>query len=319
MRDTNDVYVDDVFEKLKNFIKRILRLVFKVFSLIWAKKLIFLALLVVGFVMGYIIDSSTPKEYETVLQVRTLRSGTEYVYNLMDNLNRNLGDSIFLEEIGLHRNELESIEIVPMANMEDLISSFRSDDSKTLETLILNTSTQDLLTSEFFRSQYGQHEIHIKFGSTYNKSTLNNLLDFINDNAYYQQLYRLNQESYKAQIAANEMTLTKIDTLVTNFNSGMSNANSSNSSLNAILNEQRATSIFDLLRFKTELVRDTENLRGNLEQLEAPVTLTNRPVILEQRDFFEKRKFFLPLILAGGFLIVLLLLAFFKKMRSWAQ
>lgn len=318
MRDSNDVYVDDVFDKLKQFIKRILRLIIKILNLIWSKKIIFLGLLLVGFVTGYIIDRSIPTKYETVLQVRTLRSSTEYVYNLLNNLNRNLGDSLFLKKSGLNVHEIESVEIVPMANMEDLISTFRADDSRTLETLILNTSTQDLLTSEFFRSQYAQHEIRIQFGTSYNEQTPFNLLKFINDNKYYQELFRLNQESFKQQIEANYSTLEKIDTLVNNYNSNM-NSGASGSSISALINEQRATSMFDLLKFRTDLVRDTEELKSEMEQLNTTVTLTNKPVILEQRDFFEERKFLIPFILAGGFLIILLAIAFVRKIKRWAQ
>ncbi len=315
MRNDNDVYVDDVFNKLKQFVKRIFRLIFKVFNLIWSKKIIFLGLIVLGLVIGFFLDHT---RYETVLQIRTFQVSTEYIYNVVDNLNKNLGDTTYLKENGFKNLELQSVDIVPMANMEDLLSTFRDDDSRTLETLILNTSTQDLLTSKFFRSQYIQHEISIKFGKAFDKNSIANFLDFLNSNRYYQDLFELGQSSLHIRIKESESSIVQIDTLIANYNENLKEGNA-NGPMTAFISEQRATSIFDLLKYRNNLVKDIENLRLGLEELKAPVTLTNNPVIIEQDGLVKNKTVFVPLMLASVFLLILLLLAFIRKMKQWVQ
>ncbi|MGB3775572.1 MAG: hypothetical protein WA951_09975 [Leeuwenhoekiella sp.] len=318
MRNNDDVYVDDVFDKLKQGLKRIFRLIFKIFSLFWSKKIIFLALLIIGAAIGFFMDMNRTPHYESILQVRTFQAGTEYVYNIIDNLNKNLGDSIYLKENGFKNQELQSVEIVPMANMEDLLSTFRDDDSRTLETLILNTSTQDLLTSEFFRSQYSQHSIAIRFGSKYDENTISNFLKFLNSNTYYEDLYKVQQESYQERIDENQNSIEKIDTLITNYNGNLKQGNTTGG-MSAFISEQRATSVFDLLQFRNSLVRDIQTVRFELEELQSPVTLTNKPVVLEQDGLVKNKTVFIPLLLMGIFAIVLLLIAFYRKMKIWVH
>ncbi|HEA28547.1 hypothetical protein LCGC14_2791420 [marine sediment metagenome] len=318
MRNDNDVYVDDVFDKLKQFIKRIFRLIFKVFSLFWSKKLLFLGLIVVGVAIGFFLDMIKETRYESVLQIRTFQAGTEYVYNIIDNLNQNLGDTLYLEENGFTGQELQSIEITPMANMEDLLSTFRNDDSRTLETLILNTSTQDLLTSEFFRSQYSQHKIAIRFGKNFDENTIPDFLAFLNSNPYYEDLYKLQQESYRQRITEDQNSISKIDTLITNYNGNLKQASSSGS-VAAFISEQRATSVFDLLQFRNDLVKEVQTLTLQLKELKAPVTLTNKPVILEQDGLIRNKTVFVPLLFIGVFALILVLIAFYRKMKLWVQ
>ncbi|WP_031426872.1 hypothetical protein [Flavimarina sp. Hel_I_48] len=318
MRNDNDVYVDDVFDKLKQFIKRILRLIFKFFSLLWAKKLIFLALIIIGLGIGFFLDMNKETHYESILQIRTFQPGTEYVYNSIDNLNKNLRDSTYLRENGFESQELQSIEITPMANMEDLLSTFGSEDSRTLETLILNTSTQDLLTSEFFRSQYAQHRIDMKFGKNFDKNTVSNFLKFINENPYYQDLYILNHESLAKRIEEDQNSIKQIDSVIINYNGNLKEGNS-NGPVTAFISEQRASSIFELLQFRNSLVKEVEVLKAEMQELKSPVTLTNNPIILEQDGLVKNSTLFLPLLLAGIFIALLLIVALYRKMKLWVQ
>jgi len=318
MRNDNDVYVDDVFNKLKQFVKRIIRLIFKVFRLIWSKKIIFLALIVLGLVIGFFLDLNKKNRYETVLQIRTFQASTEYIYNIVDNLNKNLRDTTYLKENGFKNMELKSVDIVPLANMEDLLSTFREDDSKTLETLILNTSTQDLLTSEFFRSQYRQHEITIRFGNAYDQNSIAKFLNFLNSNRYYQDFFKLKQSTLQTSIKESEGSIIKIDTLIANYNANLKNGNT-NGPVTAFISEQRASSIFDLLKFRSSLVEDIAGVRLELNALTAPVTLTNSPVIIEQDGLVKNRTVFVPILLVSTFLIILLLIAFYRKMKHWVQ
>ncbi len=318
MRNDNDVYIDDVFDKLKHFVKRIFRLIFKVFSLIWSKKLIFLGLIVLGLIIGFFLDRNRVTRYETVLQIRTFQASTEYVYNVVNNLNKNLGDTTYLKENGFKNLELRGVDIVPMANMEDLLSTFKADNSKTLETLILNTSTKDLLTSEFFRSQYSQHEVAVKFGSAFDKNSIVNFLNFLNSNDYYQDLFKLQQRTLQTHIKESESSIGKIDTLISNYNGNFKDGNI-NGSMTAFISEQRATSIFNLLTFRNDLVEDIATLRLKLKALTAPVTLTNKPIIIEQDSLVRNKTVFIPLMLISAFLLLLLLIAFYRKMKHWVQ
>jgi hypothetical protein len=318
MRDDNDVYVDDVFNKLKQLVKRIFRLIFKVFSLIWSKKIIFLALIVLGLIIGFFLDHNRATRYETVLQIRTFQASTEYIYNVVDNLNKNLGDTTYLKENGFKNQELQSVDIVPMANMEDLLSTFRDDDSKTLETLILNTSTQDLLTSEFFRSQYSQHEVAIRFGSDFDQNSIANFLNFLNGNPYYQDFFKLSQSTLQTSIMESESSIAKIDTLIANYNGNLKQG-SAGEPMIAFISEQRATSIFNLLQFRTDLVEDIATIRLELNALTAPVTLTNKPIIIEQVGLAKNKIVFVPIVLISAFLLILLLIAFYRKMKHWVQ
>lgn len=318
MRNDNDVYVDDVFNRLKQFVKRIFHLIFKVFSLIWSKKIIFIVLIVLGLIIGFFLDLNRATRYETVLQIRTFQASTEYIYNIVDNLNKNLGDTTYLKENGFKNLELQSVDIVPMANMEDLLSTFRNDDSKTLETLILNTSTQNLLTSEFFRSQYSQHEVAVRFGSAFDKNSIADFLNFLNSNRYYQDLFKLKQSTLQTRIKENEGSIVKIDTLIANYNGNLKKGNA-NGPMTAFISEQRATSIFDLLKFRNTLVEDIATLRLEFNALTAPVTLTNNPVIIEQDGLVKNKTVFIPLMLISAFLLILLLIAFYRKMKHWVQ
>lgn len=318
MRNDNDVYVDDVFNKLKQFVKRIFRLIFKVFRLIWSRKIIFLGLIVLGLIIGFFLDLNKATRYETVLQIRTFQASTEYIYNVVENLNKNLGDTTYLKENGFKNLELQSVDIVPMANMEDLLSTFRDDDSKTLETLILNTSTQDLLTSAFFRSQYIQHEVDIRFGAAFDKNSIANFLNFLNSNRYYQDLFKLQQSTLETRIKESEGSIVKIDTLISNYNGNLKEGNA-NTPMIAFISEQRATSIFDLLKFRNDLVEDIEMLKMSLVELKAPVTLTNSPIIIEQDGLLKNKTVFVPLMLVSAFLLILLLIAFYRKMKHWVR
>lgn len=318
MAQENDVNVDDVLAGFKRFIKRIFRLIFSFFRLIYSKRFIFLILIVIGVIAGFFLDVNKPVKYGTTLQIRTFQESTEYVYDLINHLNEDLADTVYMDENGFIDQEIAFVEIKPIANMEDLLTTFKDDNSQTLETLILNTSTQDLLTSEFFRSQYQHHEVTIRFGKDYKEGTIDRFLDFLNNNAYYQKLHRLRQESLSAQIAEGEKSIQQIDTLIANYQSSMAASNAP-SSFTALISEKKTSSIYDLLNFKNELVGDIQDFKKEKEQLEKPVVLTNKPVVLKNKSVFRKDVFFLPLVLSIGFLIVLLFVALGRKVKSWTE
>ncbi len=318
MAQDNEVNIDDVFDKLKHYLKGFLRLIFKLFGLIYAKKIVFLVLIVIGIIIGFFLDSGKPNEYDTTLQIRTLKESTEYVYDLVGNLNQNLEDTSYLKANNFAYNEIKEVEITPMANMEDLLSTFKGDDSQTLETLILNTSTQDLLTSEFFRSQYRQHQVKLRFGKAYTANSLKHFLNFLNNNPYYQKLHEITQNSLTTQIVQDGKTVVQIDTLIANYNRGLK-FNNNTTSATAVVGERQTSAAYNLLNFRKDLITEIEDFKKEKDQLQKPVVLTNKPVVLKKKRVLEKYTLSIPLLLVSLFLIFLIAAAMIRRLNTWSK
>lgn len=180
---------------------------------------ILLPLVFAAIVLGYFVDNERTKEKKATLIVQQNFDSANYVYEAIQNIEAKIlsGDSVFLKKHKL--NHITDLEIKPIVNIGSVFNT--SEVSRdNLETILnevevdAGNQNESILNSKAFIARYSKHEIALKIDAKYTGDTEEALLNYLNDNSFYEQLKTINSENIDDLLKYNTEIIKQIDSLL---------------------------------------------------------------------------------------------------------
>tara|TARA_R110002051_G_scaffold4229_5_gene22764 strand:+ start:100604 stop:101608 length:1005 start_codon:yes stop_codon:yes gene_type:complete len=302
----DEMDLTDIFALFKRSFYKFLALCFKAVDFIFKFWWVILILIIAGATLGYFTKGKP--YYTSSLVIQTNFDSQPYVYNAIDQFNKNLGenDVAFMKAVGLDPANpgIGEVTIQPVIDVVGLMESMKVSE-RTLGTIIDELYIDDeteLFASDRFYTNYKFHKLEVGLSGEESLKSIDALMGYINNQPFMQRLKQEVVKNLEDRIAKNEQTLLQIDDLIANYSKNADLANRTSSSL-TYFNNQNNLNVNGTLTFKNELIVETEELKNDL------ITYTDAAVVVSdiqtatERKLKDKKEIIYPIILVFLFLL----------------
>jgi hypothetical protein len=282
-----------VFDKFVHVFKQMLKL--------W--KIVIPLVLVFG-ALGYFLDKASLIEKEGKVIVHQNFEAANYMYEAIRDIDSKIAanDTAFLNKHQL--SNIHKVEIRPIVSLNSILNS-ADVNTENLETVLnevevsASNKNESILSSEAFIARYYKHEIYIKISKNYKNDPAIALINYLNDNAFYNKLKKTNTDNLQETYDYNIQMIRQIDSLLNRATKA-----SKISEGNVLVVQQEDSDLNNLLKTKIDLIGSNGNIRNRLLVEDKTINIINKPVFTNAKYGLLARKLFLlPTV-------ILLLLAF---------
>ncbi|WP_333877876.1 hypothetical protein [Flavobacterium sp.] len=310
--ENQEIDLSQISKRIGSFFENMATQIFKAF-LFFKRNIIWIGILfVIGAGLGYYLDK-TDKVYNNQIIVLPNFNSTDYVYTTVELINAKIeeGDTIFLKEV-VGIKEPKKVLKVSISPIPD-VYKFIDNKPQNFELIKLMSEDGDIkkVVGETLTSKnYPYHSISfVTNGITSKEKTVDPLLNYLNNSAYYQAIQKEYVNNVKIKIAKNDSIISQIDGFLNAFNNTVNGSQKSDKLIYYNENAQLA----DVIKAKDELLLEQGNKRIELINLDKIVKDNSIILnILDRSAVNNKMKLILPLFLIGIFVLVSILKKYYK-------
>jgi len=319
---SDEIDLGQLFQLIGRGFNAIFRWILRVFLYLKKNMLLLIGLVVVGLAIGYGLNQIISKKYKTEVIVKPQIESKNYLYDVVSEIQSNIKskDTLFFKSIGVENIDFKGLNIeinrvVEIGNAEsdlkylELLQSFENTDA-----------ISDIVRAELQNKSSFNHRITFYYKDTaFGKQFAEQILNYINTNAYFNGLLEVYKSNAAARIKEDEKLLEQVDQIITNYTKGLVNNGGSSSNDKIVLDNQEQVNIADIFQYKTGLIRDIETKKLELEERKEPVSIINlgQPQV-EQKSFFGKSIVLIPVIFVSVFFMLSALVYLNRKAKSIA-
>jgi hypothetical protein len=313
-----------VLHKLKELLKRWNVLLFRGINFIIKRWYILLALIIVGFALGYYENENTEKDKKAKILLRINFDSVNYVYTSLELLNEKLaqGDNKFLKEIDFPNapQEIKEFELTPLVNLKEIIAEYEAND-RNFEAIIKNVDfpnkdDEERNISETFTSEYKYHILEFVFTHEANEESVRKIVAYLNNNELLQELKEVSVRDIKEHVAYNRKTIEQIDKVLDTYTTNESLPSPSDQ----IYVVDKNFSINNILEKKIELKQEIDELNKQLVYSKDIVVMVNEPLVIKlSRGFLDKKHILYPIAFVGIFIFLALLRSIYIHLKHKAE
>ena len=323
--DNQEIDLSIISNKINGFIDSIAASIYR--SILFFKRNLLLTgiLISTGLSLGFYLDT-TYETYDSKIIVKPNFGSTDYLYNKVDLLYSKIKnrDSVFLKSIGIKDpNNIKRIEIDPIIDVYNLVNYNEKNDSVTnntqnfelLKLLAEEGDVNKVIRDRVTSKNYYWHTIHIvTIGFTTDENTIKPILDFLNNNSYFEKIKKINIDNVKSNIKKDEEMILQINALLEKFS-----AESDQKSNNLVFYNEN-TQLNDILKTKQSLTYEIGSLKEILANYDNIIQKNSSILNIKNTEVVNgKLKFVLPLLLIFGFVFIRLFSKFYKNQTIKAQ
>lgn len=333
-RTNEELNVNDFFEIFNDLKNRFLTFLYQKLNSIIAHKLPIIILLFLGFLIGYSVDYfNTFNGYKHQIQVQPNFDSTNYLYKKVNLINEKIKEnefSFFEKNIGLNKvqfTNIESIKITPSADIFDFMSLGKSSLNNTTDNpnpkgnldlfnLINNNKTiieSKVIENELVREKYKFQIITIITKSKFDFKGIDLVLEYINNDNYYNLLKKQYLFNLKNEIKENEILIKQINNFLNTLSSNGQDYSMSSKEV-VLLNQ--TTNMTDILGKKEALLLKQNENRIDLLNFNDIIKEKYRVINVKYIEYPSWRiKYILPLL---SFILYILTIKYknFEKKES---
>ena len=304
-----EIDIFDLSKTIGNFFNRINALIFRSIQFFIRNWIIILVLIVLGFGLGWFLDSNK-KTFQNEVIVTPNFGSVDYLYSKIDLIESKIvsGDTVFLKKVvGISNPKaIKKIEIKPIAD----VYKFIEDKEQNFELIKLMAEVGEVkkvLEDNITSKNYTFHTISFVSNKEVNdKEIVAPLMQYLNSSQYFSALQKIGYKNLEQQIVKNDTIIAQIDDVLNGFSNTVKNG-SKNDKL-VYYNEN--TQLNDLIKTKQTLIVDQGRNRLKLVNYDKAIkeintTLDINIVKLTNGNF----KILLPLI----FIFLFVFMYLFKK------
>ena len=149
---------------------------------------IFLAVILIGLLLGYYQESNRKVVYKSELFVQMNFNSTKSMYNAIMQLDYKLKrkGAALLEELEIDNEDilkLGSAKVEPMVNVLEVMENEHGND-RNVEVLLKEASEEDKILTEMFLDEYKTHKITLKGSSNASKGAIEAFMSYLNNNEF---------------------------------------------------------------------------------------------------------------------------------------
>ena len=317
--DNQEIDLTMISNKINGFFSGIGSLIYRSIQFFKRNLLTTVILFVSGVGLGIYMDSNN-NTYDSIIIVRPNFGSTEYLYNKIDLLSSKIEnrDTVFLKSIGIKDpKSMKGIRIEPIIDIYNLVNY--NEKNVAVTTNILNFELLKLLAEEgdvnevikdkVTSRNYYWHTIYIvSNGFATNENNIKPILDYLNNNSYFDALKKVNLQNVKENIRKSEEMIFQIDEVLEKL------ATAKDQKADKLVFYNENTDLNGVLKTKQELVSKIGLQKEDLINFES--VIKNYSSILNVKNTESvngKLKFVLPLFFIFGFVFIRLFSKFYKR------
>ena len=317
----DEIDLGQVFQLIGKGFDRLFRWILRVFLYLKKHAVWLLALVVIGSVLGYGLSLIQGTKQKLDVIVTPNFETKNYLFDAIAEIQADIKskDTAFLASIGMSKEDAKGfdVEITPL---KSLSSAGLKTEMEFLELLKDFENTQaiaDIIRAELQDKTSRDHRITFYFkdpvkGENHSRS----IIKYINSNTYYTGLLEVFNRNAQERIARNDSLVRQIDQLIENYTDIMLRERTLTEG-RLVLENQEPLDIPSLLSLKSELIREMEAKRLELERRDDAITVVNFGKPYEvKKPIFKKNIFLIPLLLVGAYLIISILKYLDRKSRN---
>ena len=306
-----------VFKKIGELWRSFLVWIFNCIQFVFRNWIVLLVLIVVGYGLGYVWKQYNKGQYEAVLLVKTNFGSANYVYDAIEKIRTNEKEPWFREKYGFNNEEnvIKEIDIEPIVDILSLLNVTR-DENRVLEHYLSEADfEEDILVSEAFINEYPLHRITIELTGDANNDAITGMLNYLNDNEYYNQAREVVIAETKAKIMGHEKSIEGVDAVFFSFKDSLKG--NGPSQVNVKTNQ--TTNLHWLVEEKGRIMNTVETLKKDLLMMDSTVYVVNSPKINYAFKFFDQKQIITPVLFVFLFVFISWLISFYKKLSRIAK
>lgn len=319
-----EIDLSQISKKIGEFFESISNLIFSGILFIKRNIIIFISLFIVGAGIGYYLDKNS-NSYEHEIIVAPNFGSTDYLYDKIDLLESKIKerDTVFLKSIGIQNpKSLGKIEIEPIIDIYNFVNNNansvnNAQNTQNFELVKLLSEDGDVnkvIKDKTTSKNYGRHIIHINTrGFANEKTMINPIMNYLNQNKYYQNIQKVYVNNVKIKMKQNEAIIGQIDGLLNEFSSTTTN----NQRSDKLVYYNENTQLNEIIKTKNYLVTELGAQRMDLVN-NAQIILKNSSVVnvKNTKGLNGKMMLVIPLLLILGFIGFSLFRNFYKSQSA---
>lgn len=301
---TDEIDMDSFFKGLKRIKNKFLLILYNAIQFLLKSWYIILILLIVGVVLGYIVQKFSEPKQEATVVIRTNFNSEEYAYNAIDILAKKIKDkdTVFIETNGFRADilEIKDIEITPIFSFKDLAEEFQENE-RNIDALLRNLNFQEIAEEniEPFKSSFKYHTLFLTLSSVANDQTIDNVINYLNNQEIIQKLGEVGKKNIEDQINVNSNTLKQIDSVISTYNTNQSLPSASSQ----IYVVDKNFNISDILELKMNLQEANKDLKEDLVFADRSIiSIDSNAAVIKSKGFLSNKILFYPLLFIFLFL-----------------
>lgn len=314
-----EIDIFDLSKTIGNFFNRINALIFRSIQFFIRNWIIILVLIVLGFGLGWFLDSNK-KTFQNEVIVTPNFGSVDYLYSKIDLIESKIvsGDTVFLKKVvGISNPKaIKKIEIKPIAD----VYKFIEDKEQNFELIKLMAEVGEVkkvLEDNITSKNYTFHTISFVSNKEVNdKEIVAPLMQYLNSSQYFSALQKIGYKNLEQQIVKNDTIIAQIDDVLNGFSNTVKNGPKNDK----LVYYNENTQLNDLIKTKQTLIVDQGRNRLKLVNYDKAIkeintTLNINIVKLTNGNF----KILLPLIFIFFFLFMYLFKKFYNSQLLKSQ
>ena len=314
-----EIDIFDLSKTIGNFFDRINALLFRSIQFFIRNWIIILVLIVLGFGLGWFLDSNK-KTFQNEVIVTPNFGSVDYLYSKIDLIESKIvsGDTVFLKKVvGISNPKaIKKIEIKPIAD----VYKFIEDKEQNFELIKLMAEVGEVkkvLEDNITSKNYTFHTISFVSNKEVNdKEIVAPLIQYLNSSQYFSALQKIGYKNLEQQIVKNDTIIAQIDDVLNGFSNTVKNGPKNDK----LVYYNENTQLNDLIKTKQTLIVDQGRNRLKLVNYDKAIkeintTLNINIVKLTNGNF----KILLPLIFIFFFLFMYLFKKFYNSQLLKSQ
>lgn len=310
-----EIDLGQVFKKVGSFFQSMVDSLFDAILFVKKNIIILSILFVVGAGLGFYLDK-TDKTYNNEIIVTPNFGSVDYLYSKIALLDakKKENDTLFFSNLGIKNvKEFGKIEIEPIIDVFKFVDK-KPDNFELIKLMAEDGDIDKIVENEITSKNYLFHQI--KFSTSKKtdlEKTVEPLLNFLNDSEYFRSIQKQYIENENIKMKANDSIITQIDKLVEGFAKSAASGSKTDKMVYISDNNQ----LNEIINTKNVLINEQGILRLNLLNNDKIIKNISTTVnILNTKGLNGKKKFVLPLVLVGFFIVFKLSVRFYKKQHT---
>lgn len=318
-----EIDLSQISKFINAFFDSISRFIYSIILFIKRNLIILGILFIVGVALGFYLDK-TQANYNSHIIVAPNYGSVDYLYSKIDLVQSKINerDTVFLNSIGIKKpNLILNIKVDPIIDIYSFVSSntvvtTQAQNTQNFELVRLLSEDGDInkvIKDETTSKNYSRHTISVKTSKKVSsQSVIEPLLNYLNQNEYYEKLRLTNKENISNQIKENQVIIDQIDTLL----SGFSNSTSIQKNDKLVYYNEN-TQLNEIIDTKYKLIGENGRLKIELINISSFIkkigTVSN---VKSSKGIDGKMKIVLPMVFLFLFLFVYSVKSMYKKQKA---
>jgi hypothetical protein len=306
----------DIFQLSKSigsFFERVSASIFRFIQFFVRNWIVVLVLFVLGFGLGYYLDSNK-KSFQNQVIVTPNFESVDYLYAKIDLIQSKVasGDVDFLTKVVgiLHPEIIRKIEIKPVAD----VYKFIEDKEQNFELIKLMAEVGEVkkvLEDNVTSKNYTFHTISFISNQSVNeKEVVEPLLKYLNNSAYYTSIQKIGYKNLQREIAQNDTIIAQIDNVLNGLSGKVKNGSNNNNLVYYNENLQ----LNDIIKTKQKLVTEQGKNRFRLISFDQTIKEINSTLnINENKIVGGNFKIWLPFFFILMYFLLSLFIKFYRR------